>query len=228
MSLAPVSASDENIGARPFQAKSSSSSSSSSSFIFKTSIFPCSAMVRRSSRNEAPPHIPEHCLFRVQTKLLHTFIPSLPLSTRTSQPCHHHISTGWRSIIPTLMFHMPKPPQSTLPHHLIDTVHQEDCTNPHCVSYPSVTLRTSVSPSSDPFSPDFADSLSSSPRFQSHMSMLLTQTLYIFLFMRYDAPQAVRIVVFIFIIEKSTQDDYDDVHRFGWKLWFWTLNLWNQ
>ena len=72
--------------------------SSSSSFIFKTSIFPRSARVRRSSRNEAPPHIPEHCPFRVQTRrlhiILHTFIPSLPPSTHTSHPCpltpNHH------------------------------------------------------------------------------------------------------------------------------------------
>ena len=58
----------------------------------QTSIFPRSSRVRRSSRNEAPPHIPEHCPFRVQTKrlhiILHTLIPSLPPSTRTSHPCH--------------------------------------------------------------------------------------------------------------------------------------------
>ena len=33
----------------------------------------------------------------------------------------------------------------------------------------------------------------SSPRFQSHVNALWTQALYIFPFMRYDAPQAVRI-----------------------------------
>ena len=64
--------------------------SSSSSFIFKTSIFPLSARVRRSTRNEAPPHIPEHYPFRVQTKhlhiILHTFVQSLSPSTRTSHP----------------------------------------------------------------------------------------------------------------------------------------------
>ena len=42
------------------------------------------------------------------------------------------------------------------------SVHPKDCTNPHCVSYPSATLRTSISPSSVLSSPDFADSLSSS------------------------------------------------------------------
>ena len=49
--------------------------------------------------------------------------------------------------------------------------HPEECTNPHCVSYPSATPRTSFLPSSVPSSPDFADLLSSSPRFQSHMSI---------------------------------------------------------
>ena len=81
------------------------------------SIFPRSARVRRSSRNEAPPHIPEHCPFRVQTKhlhiILHTFIPSLPPSTRTSRPCHHHISHFALPppIIPPLL-------RSTCPNHL--------------------------------------------------------------------------------------------------------------
>ena len=50
----------------------------------KKSIFPRSARVRRSSWNEAPSQIPEHCPFRVQSKrlhiILHTFIPSLPSS----------------------------------------------------------------------------------------------------------------------------------------------------
>ena len=40
--------------------------------------------------------------------ILHTFIPSLPPSTRTSHPCHHHISTGRRPIISVLTFHMPQ------------------------------------------------------------------------------------------------------------------------
>ena len=68
---------------------------------------------------------------------------------------------------------------STCPNHLNlpaspphqRSVHPKDCTIPHCVSYPSATLRTSISPSSVLSSPDFADSLSSSPRSQSHMSM---------------------------------------------------------
>ena len=64
---------------------------------------------------------------------------------------------------------MPKPPQSTPPHP--SSVHPEDYTNPHCVFYPSATLRTSISPSSVQSSLDYADLLSSSPRFQSHMSM---------------------------------------------------------
>ena len=76
--------------------------------------------------------------------------------------------------------------------HPSHSVHPKDCTNPHCVSYPSATLRTSISPSSTPSSPDYADFLSSSLRFQSHMSTHCTQALYIF-FMCYDAPWAVKI-----------------------------------
>ena len=99
------------------------SSSSSSSFIFKTSLSPRSARVRRSSRNEAPPHIPEHCPFSMRTKhlhiLLHTFIPSLPPSTHTSNPRHHHISTDRHPIIPTSYAPHAQTLQSTPPHHLI-------------------------------------------------------------------------------------------------------------
>ena len=86
---------------------------------------------------------------------IHTFIPSLPPYTCTSHPCHHHISTGRHPIIRTLTFHMPKPPQSTPPHHLIErSVHQKDCTNPHCVSYPSATLTHPSHPSHHhPFRP---------------------------------------------------------------------------
>ena len=81
-----------------------------------------SARVRRFSRYEASSCIPEHCPFRVQTKLIHiifhTFFPSLPAPTRTSHPRHHHISTGRHPIISILTFHVPKPPQSNTPHHL--------------------------------------------------------------------------------------------------------------
>ena len=87
----------------------------------KRPFLPRSARVRRSPQYEASPHIPEHCPFSMYTKLLHiilhTFIPSLSPSTRTSHPCHHHVSTGRYPIISTLTFHMPKPPQSTIPHH---------------------------------------------------------------------------------------------------------------
>ena len=50
---------------------------------------------------------------------LHIFSPSLPAPTHTSHPCHHHISTGWPpNHLHYLTFHMPKPPQSTMPHQL--------------------------------------------------------------------------------------------------------------
>ena len=88
----------------------------------KRPFLPLSAKVRRFSPYEASPHIPEHYPFRVQTQLihiiLHIFSPSLPASTCTSHPCHHHIPTGQHPIISTLTLHMPKPPQSTMPHRL--------------------------------------------------------------------------------------------------------------
>ena len=97
-------------------------------FIFKTSIFPRSARVRRSSRNEAPPHIPEHCPFSMSTKhlhiIFHTFIPSLPPSTHTSDPRHRYISTGRQTDTqssPHLRFTCPTTSIYT-PHHLIDAL----------------------------------------------------------------------------------------------------------
>ena len=46
-------------------------------------------------------------------------------STRTSHPCHHHISTGRHPIISTLTLHMPKPPQSTTPHHFCQALNTQ-------------------------------------------------------------------------------------------------------
>ena len=104
----------------------------------KRPFLPRSARVRRFSRYEASPHIPEHCPFRVQTKLiriiLYTFSPSLSAPTHTSHPCHHHISTGRHPIISTLMFLMLKPPQSIMPHQSPPqpcSEHPKDCTRPH-------------------------------------------------------------------------------------------------
>ena len=46
-----------------------------------------------------PPHIPEYCQFRLQTKqfhvILHTFSPSLPALSFTHHSCHFHTSTGY-------------------------------------------------------------------------------------------------------------------------------------
>ena len=119
----------------------------SSSFILKTSIFPHSARVRL---------IPEHCPFRMQTKrlhiILHTFIPSLPPSTRTPHPCHHHISTGRHSIILTLTFLMPKPPQSTPPHHRINTLDTQKTVQIHTV-FPILQRHSAHSSHHHPFCP---------------------------------------------------------------------------
>ena len=61
----------------------------------------------------------------------HTFFLSLPAPTRTSHPCHHHISTGRYPIISTLTLHMPKPPQSTTPHHLSHTLNPQKTVQIH-------------------------------------------------------------------------------------------------
>ena len=124
---------------RHFSAPPRRLSESSSSYLFlKRPFLPHSARVRRFSRYEASPHIPEYCRFRVQTKLNHIifhtfipFIPSLPPSTHTSQSPNHHISTGRHLIIPTLTFHMPKPPQSTLPHHLSHALYTQKTVQIH-------------------------------------------------------------------------------------------------
>ena len=72
----------------------------------------------------------------------------------------------------TLMLQMSKPPQfchaSPHPPH---SVLPKNCTNPHCIFYPSATPRTSISPHPlRPLQTDNADFLSSLLRFQSHMS----------------------------------------------------------
>ena len=98
---------------------------------------------------------------------------SLPAPTHTSRPCYHHIPTGRHPIISILMLHMPKAPNHlNLPCLTTSATLStpKDCTNPHCASYPSAAPLTSISPSSVPSSPDFADLQPSSPRFQSHMS----------------------------------------------------------
>ena len=149
----------------------------SSLFIFKTSIF--SARVRHFSRYEASPHIPEHYPFRVQTKpihiILYTLSPSLPVPTRTSHPCHHHIPF-LRSTCPN---HLNLPCLTTsAPLSTSERLYKS--TLAHCASYPSATPRTSISPSSVPSSREFADLLSSSVLY---VNTLWTQALYIFPFL---------------------------------------------
>ena len=126
-----------------------------SSFILKTSIFPLSsrAYLGLDLPSEMKPfHVSLNtahsgCKPRGLHIILHTFIPSLPPANHTSHPCHHHISIGRHPIILTLRFHMPKPPQSTLPHHLIDdksTLHFLSFSNTphiHLTIIPSVLSR---------------------------------------------------------------------------------------
>ena len=79
------------------------------------------------------PYHPSHTLSNSSCPYLHI------------SPCHHHIPTGRHPIISILMLHMPKPPQSTTPYHLIHALNPQKTKNPHSTSYPSATLRTLTS-----------------------------------------------------------------------------------
>ena len=148
-------------------------------------------------------------------KSLHTSMRTVISGCTQALSCHPpHIlsksfySSPYISPLPPPLFYRPIPihPHSYAPDaqttsicnaspHQPHSAHPEDCTNPLCISSPSAIPHTSISPSSIPSSPDYADLLSSSPRFQFHnVNALWTQALhYIFPFMWYDAPRAVRI-----------------------------------
>ena len=149
-------------------------------------------------RSLQSPHNPEHHPLRVQTQLLHiilhTFSPSLPAPSRTSHPCHLHIPTGRHPIISILTLHMPKPPQSTTPYHLS---HRSQPLK----DYKSTLRFLSFSNTLHIHLPIIHSVLSRLCRFAffiaqvsvPYVNALWTQALYIFPFMRYDAPRAVRI-----------------------------------
>ena len=96
-----------------------------------------------------PVHISLHIAHsKLQIKLIYIILHTIPifhiLYSHLS-PCHHHISKApnqW-PIISTLTFHMPKPPQSTMPHHLSHALNPKNCSRPHFVSYPSEKHHTS-------------------------------------------------------------------------------------
>ena len=170
------------------------SSSSSSPCIFKTTV---SSRVRRFPRYEVSPHIPEHYSFRVQTQLLHiiphTYSPSLPAPT--SHPSHHHIFIGRHPIISTLTLHMPKPPQSTTPHHLSHTLNPQRTVQIHTdflsfsdIPHIHLTIIRSVLSRLCRFAIFIAQV--SVP----YVNTLWTQALYIFPFMRYESYDATRSV----------------------------------
>ena len=137
---------------------------------------PRSARVRRFSRYEVSPHIPEHHLFRVQTKLLpvnvilYTFSPSLLAPTHTSDPRHHHISTGLQADHP----HSYSPHAQTTSIYYVSPLqpcleHPKDRTRPHFTSYPSETPHTSISPSYALLSPGSTDSQPALPMSQTRV-----------------------------------------------------------
>ena len=162
--------------------------------VIQTHPFPLLVTPPVSARHHHRHHLFLKCPFLPHMRLLHTSLntthsehkPSSSITSFTHSlqvflPAHHTPATttflqaDTKSSPLALTFHMPKPPQSTMSHHLSHALKSEppkDCTNPHCTSYPSAIPRTFISPSSVPSYPDFADLLSSSPRFQSHMSIL--------------------------------------------------------
>ena len=97
---------------------------------------------------------------------------SLSIPPLSSRPCHLHLSTGQYPIIHTTMLQMSKPPQSATPHHIRHTLHTRRLYK-STLRFLSLQ-RHPAHPSHHhpaPSSPDFADSLSSLSRFQSHMSI---------------------------------------------------------
>ena len=123
--------------------------------------------------------------------------PSFPVPTRTSHPCHHHIPAGRHPIISTLTLHIPNhlnltrlTTSSTLctPKRLYKSTPRflsfSDTPHIHLTIIRSVTsvlsrlcrFATFIAQVSVPY-----------------VNALWTQALYIFPFMRYDAPRAVRI-----------------------------------
>ena len=115
-----------------------------------------------------------HSGYRPSTSMsIHTLFLSLPISLLTGlTSCLCHLASFYRLIPnhPHSYLH-PDAQTTSICHaspHLPHSAHPVDCTNPHCASYLPATPLTSISPSSFPSYPDFADLFSSWPRFQSH------------------------------------------------------------
>ena len=121
-------------------------------------------------------NIPEHCPFKVQTELIriifYTFSPSLPVPTRTSHPCHHHILQADTQSSPLLRSTCPNTSIYTTPHHLSHALNTQK-TVQDLTSLPILqshtTHDTSISPSYALLSPGSANSQPSLPMSQSHI-----------------------------------------------------------
>ena len=108
-----------------------------------------------------------------------------------THPCHLHLSTCRHPIIHTLRSRCPNHLKSATPRHIHHLLYTQKTVQIHTAFSILQRHPTSISPSSTPSSPDYADFLSSSPRFQSHMSTHSGHKP--FPFMWYDAPRAVGI-----------------------------------
>ena len=104
---------------------------SSSPFIFKTSTSSTLSYGLEVFPDMRPLHISlnlTHSWSKPSSSIssfTHSLFSSLPAHSRTSHPCHHRIPTGRYPNICTRMLHMPKPPQSTTPHHFRQTLNPQ-------------------------------------------------------------------------------------------------------
>ena len=110
-----------------------------------------------------------------------------------SLPSHIHISTGRQSIIPTLMLQIPKPSQSAMPHHLSHSLITQN-TLQNFTMLPVLQRHSTHPPHHHTFCS--LSRLCSFPTFIiTHVSVpyvtaLWTQTLYIFLFIKFHVKNA--------------------------------------
>ena len=112
--------------------------SSSYHLFLKRPFLPRSARVRRFSRYEVSPHIPEHYPFRVQTQLIHiilyTFSPCLPCP-------YPHISP-----LPPPHFYRltPNHLHSYVPHVQTTSIYHASPSQPRCEPQKTVQIHTAL------------------------------------------------------------------------------------
>ena len=107
-------------------------------------------------------HFPNHlnlpCLLLLLLLLLLLHLITHPTKCYTnSRVCAPSEKTNSEQVRLRLTTSSPLLTSASSSHHIRHTLYTQKTTNLHCVSYPSATPRTSISPSSIPSSPDYAD-----------------------------------------------------------------------